>query len=159
MEANAKKVLFAIAGLGVLLLVNHAGQVSDAIDGLTIKCGYGGAPQIRGLGITFPIKVSVTNTNSATLPLQGLALSMRRLYNNGTTSNPIAATNPAGVITPNIAGNAVTEFIVPVNTDLVSALTEIITDIRAGGLGRYLLNTSILSAGIKVDLPAQTLTF
>jgi hypothetical protein len=159
MEAKHKPYLYAALGIGLLLLVNKAGQVADAIDGLTIKCGYGGAPQIRGLGITFPVKVSVTNTNPTTLPLQGLAISMRRLYQNGTASAPIAATNPGGVVAQNIAGNAVTEFIVPVNTDLISALTEIITDIRAGGLGRYLLHTSIMSAGIKVDLPAQTLTF
>jgi len=158
MEAKHKKLLFAAFGLGVLLLVDHAGKVADTIDGLTIKCGVGGAPVINGLSITFPVKVSITNPGPVRLPLDGLALTLGRLYANG-TSSPLAATNPAGVITPNIAAQAVTEFIVPVTTDFFSALTEIISVAKARGLGRYVLNTTIISAGVKVPLPAQTLTF
>jgi LEA14-like dessication related protein len=158
MEASNKKLLFAAVGIGVLLLVNRAGQVADTIDGLTFKLGVGGAPQISGLSITFPVKVLVSNPNPVTLPLQGLAMTLHRIGKNG-LSTPIAATSPNGVVVPSIQRNATTEFIVPVTTDLFTALTEVITDIRAGALGRYLLNTTIVSAGVKVALPAQTLTF
>ena len=158
MEATNKKLLFAALGLGVLLLVNRAGQVSDTINGLTFKCGIGGVPHIQGISITFPIRVSVTNPSPVGLPLEGLGMTLDRLAANGTTT-PIAATNPNGVPTPSIAANAVTSFIVPVTTDFLSALSEVISAIQNRGLGRYVLRTTILSAGIKVPLPAQVLSF
>lgn len=158
MEASTKKLLFAAAGIGVLLLVNQAGQVSDTIDGLQIKCGVGGMPTINGLSLTFPVKVTVVNPGSVTLPLQGLALTIGHIYPNG-TSTPIAQTSPAGVRTPNITAASTTEFVVPVTTDFFSALTEVFSAIKNKGLGRYRLNTTIVSAGVKVPLPPQDLTF
>lgn len=156
--AQKKKLLLAALGIGTLLLINHAGKVEDTIDGLTYKFGIGGTPQVSGLKVTFPVKVFVTNPNDVTLPLQGVAMTLSRIAVNG-TATPIAATDPAGVVTPSIAARAVTEFIVPVHTDFISAAIELVNIIQNRGLGRYLLNSSIISAGVRIALPAQTLTY
>jgi hypothetical protein len=158
MEAKHKNLLLAALGVGVLLLVNTAGQVQDTIDGLTFKFGIGGAPSISGLSITFPVKVTVANPGTVTLPLQGLAMTLERMAADGTGSL-IAATDPAGVITPSIAARASTDFIVPIHTDLVSAALVIASAISNRALGRYRLKSSIFSAGVRVPLPDQYLTY
>lgn len=157
-QSTKKKLLVAGCGVGLLLVINRAGQVQDTINGLTFRFGVGGAPQISGLSIIFPVRVFVTNPGEVKLPLQGVAMTMERIIGNGIYA-PLAATDPAGVVTPSIAARAVTEFVVPVRTDFLSLASELVGIIQARGLGRYRLSSSIISAGIKVHLPAQTLTY
>lgn len=157
-DATKKKLLVAGLGVGVLLLINRAVEAKQTVDGLSFGFGIGGAPTISGLSITFPVKVIVTNPNSVTLPLSGVGITLERLYADGSTK-PLAATDPAGVPTPNIEKRAITSFIVPVKTDFLSAAIEVYAAIKAGGLGRYVLKPSIISAGIRIALPAQTLTY
>jgi hypothetical protein len=157
-DSTKKKLLVATFGIGALLLINRAVEAKQTVDGLTFSFGIGGTPSVSGLNITFPVKVNVTNPNDVTLPLQGVGITLERLYLDGSTK-PLAATNPAGVPTPNIAKRAVTSFVVPIKTDFISAITEVIAAIKTGGLGRYVLRPTIVSAGVRIPLPAQTITY
>jgi len=157
-NSTKKKLVFAGLGMAVLLLINRAGEVNDTVNGLTFKFGIGGAPKISGLSIMFPVKMDVSNPGNVTLPLSGLAMKLGRLYPNGSVV-ALAATDPAGVPAQNIVARSVTSIIVPVHTDVLSVLTEVISAIKGGGLGRYRLSPSIISGGLKINLPDQTLTY